>query len=101
VETERPENDLLDERGTDQGLLLQGTEMVEMIDGMSLLQCDLIGEMLRCRSGGRDDRGPPPAEANQGNNLHVSGLAKSVDVPMLEEAFGKIGKVAQVLLRLG
>ena len=50
--------------------------------------------MLRCRSGGRDDRGPPPAEANQGNNLHVSGLAKSVDVPMLEEAFGKIGKVS-------
>jgi hypothetical protein len=36
VETERPENDLLDERGTDQGLLLQGTEMVEMIDGMSI-----------------------------------------------------------------
>jgi len=55
----------------------------------------VIGEMLRCSSGGRDDRGPPPAEANQGNNLHVSGLAKSVDVPMLEEAFGKIGKVAQ------
>jgi len=54
--------------------------------------------MLRCRSGGRDDRGPPPAEANQGNNLHVSGLAKSVDVPMLEEAFGKIGKVSFSIL---
>lgn len=54
--------------------------------------------MLICRSGGRDDRGPPPAEANQGNNLHVSGLAKSVDVPMLEEAFGKIGKVSSSAL---
>ena len=49
---------------------------------------------LTSRSTARDDRGPPPAEANQGNNLHVSGLAKSVDVPILEEAFGKIGKVA-------
>jgi len=44
----------------------------------------------------RDDRGPPPAEANQGNNLHVSGLAKSVDVPALEEVFGKIGKIYKV-----
>jgi len=35
VEIERLENDLLDERGTDPGLLLPGTEMVEMIDGMS------------------------------------------------------------------
>ena len=31
---------------------------------------------------------------NQGNNLHVSGLAKSVDVAMLEDVFGKIGKVS-------
>ena len=49
---------------------------------------------LMDRSGGRDDRGPPPAEQNQGNNLHVSGLAKSVDVPMLEDVFGKVGKVS-------
>jgi transformer-2 protein len=64
-----------------------------MIDGMYPLYLGEGNGLMR-RSGGRDDRGPPPAEANQGNNLHVSGLAKSVDVPMLEEAFGKIGKVA-------
>lgn len=36
----------------------------------------------------------PEGEAqNQGNNLHVSGLARTVDVAMLEAVFGKIGKV--------
>ncbi|QRV80301.1 RNA recognition motif protein [Ceratobasidium sp. AG-Ba] len=33
--------------------------------------------------------------ANPGNNLHVSGLSSRVDNRMLEEAFGKYGKVAK------
>lgn len=44
-----------------------------------------IGQTLKFR---------PEGEAqNQGNNLHVSGLARSVDVRMLEDVFGKVGKV--------
>lgn len=32
--------------------------------------------------------------ANPGNNLHVSGLSSRVDNRMLEESFGKYGKVS-------
>lgn len=57
----------------------------------------------RSRSPGRngDDRGRSNASggggggANPGNNLHVSGLSSRVDNRMLEETFGKFGKVAK------
>ncbi|CAE6416506.1 unnamed protein product [Rhizoctonia solani] len=56
----------------------------------------------RSRSPGRngEDRGRPNAGgggggANPGNNLHVSGLSSRVDNRMLDEAFGKFGKVAK------
>jgi hypothetical protein len=70
------------------------TETEEMIDGMPPLSALGVGSQAEmCRSGPpRDDR-PAPAEQNQGNNLHVSGLAKTVTVATLEEVFGKIGKV--------
>ncbi|CAE6406643.1 unnamed protein product [Rhizoctonia solani] len=35
------------------------------------------------------------ANLNPGNNLHVSGLSSRVDNKMLDEAFGKFGKVAK------
>ena len=38
--------------------------------------------------------------ANPGNNLHVSGLSSRVDNRMLEEAFGKYGKVSANLSHL-
>lgn len=58
----------------------------------SLFEClpPVSWQMLILRSS--MDRGDAPQ--NQGNNLHVSGLAKSVDIPMLEDVFGKIGKVS-------
>ncbi|CAE6451789.1 unnamed protein product [Rhizoctonia solani] len=57
----------------------------------------------RSRSPGRngEDRGRSNAGggggggANPGNNLHVSGLSSRVDNRMLDEAFGKYGKVAK------
>ncbi|KDN49090.1 hypothetical protein RSAG8_02443, partial [Rhizoctonia solani AG-8 WAC10335] len=56
----------------------------------------------RSRSPGRkgDDRGRSNAGhggvgANPGNNIHVSGLSSRVDNRMLDEAFGKYGKVAK------
>lgn len=32
-------------------------------------------------------------ETNQGNNLHISGLARVIDNRMLEDLFSKVGKV--------
>ncbi|CAE6505063.1 unnamed protein product, partial [Rhizoctonia solani] len=55
----------------------------------------------RSRSPGRngDDRGRSNGGggggANPGNNIHVSGLSSRVDNRMLDEAFGKFGKVAK------
>ncbi|KAG8686263.1 hypothetical protein FRC11_009239, partial [Ceratobasidium sp. 423] len=55
----------------------------------------------RSRSPGRngEERGRPNAGggggANPGNNIHVSGLSSRVDNRMLDEAFGKYGKVAK------
>ncbi|ORY31396.1 hypothetical protein BCR39DRAFT_526441 [Naematelia encephala] len=40
---------------------------------------------------GRPDNGEPPV--NKGNNLHVSGLARSIDEKYLEDLFSKHGKV--------
>ncbi|CAD6578355.1 MAG: hypothetical protein TREMPRED_002162 [Tremellales sp. Tagirdzhanova-0007] len=40
--------------------------------------------------------GPPEEGAsNVGNNLHVSGLARSIDVRYLDQLFGKYGKVSK------
>ncbi|CAE6526764.1 unnamed protein product [Rhizoctonia solani] len=44
---------------------------------------------------GRSNGGGGGGGANPGNNLHVSGLSSRVDNRMLEEAFGKYGKVAK------
>jgi hypothetical protein len=63
---------------------------------VSIGKMDVDRWLISRSGGGRDDRPPPAAEQNQGNNLHVSGLAKSVDVPMLEDTFGKIGKVSSM-----
>ncbi|KAF8746950.1 hypothetical protein RHS02_00529, partial [Rhizoctonia solani] len=55
----------------------------------------------RSRSPGRsgEDRGRSnangPVNLNPGNNIHVSGLSSRVDNRMLEDAFGKFGKVAK------
>ncbi|CEL56126.1 putative RNA-binding protein C25G10,01 OS=Schizosaccharomyces pombe (strain 972 / ATCC 24843) GN=SPAC25G10.01 PE=1 SV=1 [Rhizoctonia solani AG-1 IB] len=55
----------------------------------------------RSRSPGRhgEDRGRSnangPINLNPGNNIHVSGLSSRVDNKMLDEAFGKFGKVAK------
>ncbi|KAJ1302749.1 hypothetical protein OPQ81_003057 [Rhizoctonia solani] len=44
---------------------------------------------------GRSNANSGGAGANPGNNIHVSGLSSRVDNRMLEEAFGKYGKVAK------
>ncbi|OWZ57596.1 hypothetical protein C345_02905 [Cryptococcus neoformans A2-102-5] len=41
-------------------------------------------------------RGDEPNTANQGNNLHVSGLSRAVTERQLEDLFSQIGKVAKV-----
>ncbi|RSH89292.1 hypothetical protein EHS25_002404 [Saitozyma podzolica] len=43
--------------------------------------------------GGGGDRGRGPEESNQGNNLHISGLARVIDNRMLEDMFSKVGKI--------
>jgi len=45
------------------------------------------------RNGGPEERVPRPEAANQGNNLHVSGLARSITVSFLEDLFSKYGKI--------
>ncbi|EIW73634.1 hypothetical protein TREMEDRAFT_37437 [Tremella mesenterica DSM 1558] len=57
----------------------------------------------RSRSPARNGNGAPREEAvplNTGNNLHVSGLARGVDIGILEDFFGKVGKVykAQIMM---
>ena len=37
---------------------------------------------------------PEEGATNVGNNLHVSGLARSIDVRYLDQLFGKYGKVS-------
>lgn len=46
---------------------------------------------------GADDR--PAEEGNRGDNLHVSGLARSVNQQQLDEIFNKHGKVVFHLMR--
>ncbi|GFZ45334.1 hypothetical protein JCM24511_03060 [Saitozyma sp. JCM 24511] len=41
---------------------------------------------------GGGDRGRGAEETNQGNNLHISGLARVIDNRMLEDLFSKVGK---------
>ncbi|CAE6428609.1 unnamed protein product [Rhizoctonia solani] len=71
-------------------------------DRSPLPHADRERQRDRSRSPGRkgDDRGRSNAGhggvgANPGNNIHVSGLSSRVDNRMLDEAFGKYGKVAK------
>jgi hypothetical protein len=45
-----------------------------------------LGTVLMCWGRGAE-------ENNQGNNLHISGLARVIDNRMLEDLFSKVGKV--------
>lgn len=38
--------------------------------------------------------GPDPGEQNQGDNLHVSGLARSITLQQLEDMFNAVAKVS-------
>ncbi|KAK4684703.1 transformer-2 protein, partial [Tremellales sp. Uapishka_1] len=55
-----------------------------------------MGVAVRTAGDGGNDDGA----VNPGNNLHVSGIARNIDVPQLEDIFAKHGKVQKASIML-